>query len=230
MRNRKTIIFTDRSVNSVDLMLKGINKFPVLTFEQEYALWEEMQKGSQRARQKLINCNLRYVVSRAKQYLWCGLGLEDLFQTGSAGLTQAADKFDATLGVKFILFARYQIDAELHKAVTEQMRHKNMVSLDDAAYPGDDCRTTWLDILQSDEQQRADWNVRYESAFNAMKDKVRRRFWDEAADIWTDYLAMRDLGYTLGDVARKHNVTEERAKQLIKKISRDLSPDFSIAA
>lgn len=230
MKNRKTVIYTDRSMTSVDLLLKAINKYPVLTFEQEYALWEEMQQGCAKARQKLINCNLRYVVSRAKLYLWCGLGLEDLFQAGSVGLTLAADKYDATLGVKFILFARWQIDAELHKAVTEQKKHSNRVSLDNAAYAGDECEKTWQDILPSDTQYRADWDVRYESAFHAMKDRVSKRFWPGAADLWVDYLSMREQGYTLGEVARKHNVSEERAKQLIKQISQDLSPDFCIAA
>ena len=63
-----------------------------------------------------------------------------------------------------------------------------------------------------------------------MKDRVRKRFWPGAADLWVDYLSMREQGYTLGEIARKHNVSEEHAKQLIKQISQDLSPDFFIAA
>ena len=105
MKNSKRVIFTDRSVLSVNLLLKDIKKFPLLTADDEYDLCQRMQKGSRSAREQLINCNMRFVVSIAKKYLWSGVPFEDLITCGAIGLTLAADRFDATRGYRFLSFA-----------------------------------------------------------------------------------------------------------------------------
>ena len=87
MRIVKRVIFTDRSVLSVDLFLKDIRKYPVLSAEEEYDLWERMQKGSSAAREQLINCNMRFVVTLAKKYLGNGVALEALMMCGAIALT-----------------------------------------------------------------------------------------------------------------------------------------------
>ena len=219
MKNHKSVVFTDRSVMSVDLLLKDIKKYPILSQEEEYALWEQMREGSERARNKLINSNLRYVFSRAKRYQWSGIPTGDLFQLGSIGLMEAINKFDATKGVKLILFAVHYIDGEIQKAVTAHMRYTCSVSLDDAAFADEDCTMTLGEMVSSGCQDHADWDVRYDSALKAMKAQVKEDFFEEAANLWEDYLTMKELGYTLSDVAKKHHVNVERAKVLITKIN-----------
>lgn len=226
--NSKTVVFTDRSTESVNIYLKEIRKYKILTQEQEYALWEEMKKGSTSARTKLINSNLRYVVSRAKQYLGNRVRLEDLIQVGNIGLTEATDKFDATLGVRLILFARWQIDAELQKVVTEHKRNAHDLTLDDVAFRDEDCETMLKDMLEADEQYNADWDIRYETALRAQKDKVKEMGLEWTIGLFEDYLVMTPQGYTLTDLARKYRITEEKVKDTIKKIGKKLekNPDL----
>ncbi len=228
MKNCKRVIFTDRGVLSVDLLLKDIRKYPLLTAEDEYDLWERMQKGCYSAREHLINCNMRFVVSAAKKYLWSGVALEDLITCGAIGLTLAADRFDATCGYRFLTYAVWMVEAELKKAVTEHWPYKQMSSLD-ARLKSDEEKDerTLLDVIESRSEKAPDWAITYLTEMAAMKEKVRNRFFDEAATILEEAMEMKDKGLTLYDVARKHRISEERARQLLHMIKEGLKDDLS---
>ena len=205
MKNSKRVIFTDRSVLSVNLLLKDIKKFPLLTADDEYDLCQRMQKGSRSAREQLINCNMRFVVSIAKKY------------------TLAADRFDATRGYRFLSFAVWLVEAEMKKAVTEQSRYEQMRSLDATFKSADDKEEqTLLDVIENSSEKAPDWAVTYLTEMASMKEMVRNRFFDEAASILEDAVEMKDMGLTLFDVARKHGVSEEQARQLLGMIKREL--------
>ena len=96
-KNGKNITIIDHNVNCVDNILCDISKTHPLTNEEEHQLWLAMQQGNQRARARLIEFNMRYVVSVAKLFLPSGAALEDLILAGCEGLTKAADKFDGSL-------------------------------------------------------------------------------------------------------------------------------------
>ena len=81
-KNGKNIIIIDRSVNCVDAILRDARKTKPLSSEEEQQLWQQMQQGSQRARARLIESNMRYAVSVAKRYLPSGAALEDLILAG----------------------------------------------------------------------------------------------------------------------------------------------------
>ena len=89
------------AVDSVRMYLKEIGKIDLLVFEDEVRLAKEIEKGSQKARQSLINANLRLVVSIAKKYIGRGLTFLDLVQEGNQGLMRAVEKFDWRRGFKF---------------------------------------------------------------------------------------------------------------------------------
>ena len=223
MKNGKKNVFIDRSVMSVNLIMKEIKKYEVLSQEEESDLCKQMKEGNSVARKQLINSNLRFVMSRAIKYMWSRVPLEDLFQVGSIGLMLAIDMFDTSLGVRLISFAVYYIDCEIQKMVTSHLRFSSDISLSDAAYNDEDCKLTMGDVLSSGSQDYADWATRYDSAFQYMKAVVKKVApFEDAAELWVDYIAMKEQGYALSDVARKHHVTEEQAKERIKEIDKSL--------
>ena len=98
-------IITLRDSQSLESIINDVSKFPLLTVEQEVQLANRIKNGDEGAVQELYNCNLRFVVSVAKQYLNKGLSLEELIKAGNKGLGMAARKFDPTRGFKFIAYA-----------------------------------------------------------------------------------------------------------------------------
>jgi RNA polymerase sigma factor (sigma-70 family) len=229
MKEHKSVVFIDRSVTSVNLLLKEIEKYKVLSQEEEYNLWEQMREGKSIARKQLINSNLRFVMSRALKYIWSGVPLEDMFQAGTIGLMAAIDMFDASLGVKLISFAVHYIDCEIQKIVTSHLRVSNCISLSDAAFNDEDCKLTMEDVLSSGCQDYADWDIRLDSAFQDMKAVVKRVApFEDAAKLWVDYVVMKEQGYALSDVARKYRITEEQAKEEIKAIDKSLRIHYGL--
>ena len=214
MKNHKSVVFIDRSVMSVNLLLKEIEKYKVLSQEEEHNLWEQMREGNSIARNRLINSNLRFVMSRALKYMWSGVPLEDMFQAGTIGLMMAIDMFDASLGVKLISFAKYYVDCEIQKLVTPQQRLSNSVSLSEAAFNDEDSKLTMEEVVSSGRQDYADWDSQYEAAFQEMKAVVKKvASFEDAANLWVDYIVMKEQGYALSDVASMYRITVEQAKE-----------------
>ena len=108
--------------DSVKLYLKEIGSFPLLTAEQELALGERVARGDLRARQKLIEANLRLVVSVAKRYSNQGLSMQDMIQEGNIGLMRAAQKFDYRRGFRFSTYATWWIRQSITRALAEHSR------------------------------------------------------------------------------------------------------------
>ena len=229
MKNSKNIVFIDRSIESVKLILEEIKMYDILNPEEEHKLWKQIREGNSIARNRLINSNLRFVMSRALKYMWSGVPLEDMFQAGTIGLMMAIDMFDASLGVKLISFAKYYVDCEIQKLVTPQQRLSNSVSLSDAAFNDEDCKLTIEDVISSGCQDYADWSSRYDSASQDMKAVVKKVApFEDAAKLWVDYIVMKEQGYALSDVAHKYRITEEQAKEEIKAIDNSLRIHYGL--
>ena len=96
---------TGRDSVAIDKYLQEIGKFEVLSPEEEAVLAQKIHEGDKEALQRLVECNLRFVVSVAKQYQNNGLTLGDLINEGNLGLIKAAKCFDETRGFKFISYA-----------------------------------------------------------------------------------------------------------------------------
>lgn len=100
-----------------------ISRIPLLTFEEEQELGKRIAAGDEAARQKLIESNLRLVVSIAKKYMTrTRIPFLDLVQEGNVGLVTAVEKFDYTRGLKFSTYATYWIKQAISRAITEQSR------------------------------------------------------------------------------------------------------------
>ena len=108
--------------DAVKQYLQEIGTFPLLTAEQELQLAERIANGDLRARQKLIEANLRLVVSIAKRYSNQGLPLLDMVQEGNIGLMRAAQKFDYRRGYRFSTYATWWIRQAISRAIAEHSR------------------------------------------------------------------------------------------------------------
>ena len=108
--------------------LDEIGRENLLTEEQERDLSERIRKGDERALNKLVEANLRFVVAIARQYKGKGLSMEDLVSEGNIGLMKAAGKYDANRGLRFVnyavVFVRQQIEKAL-KAESAEQRVEN---------------------------------------------------------------------------------------------------------
>jgi RNA polymerase primary sigma factor len=108
--------------NIIALYLRDINKYDLLSREEEKHYAIQASKGDAESKEKLINSNLRFVVNVAKQYQNQGLPLEDLISEGNIGLINAIDKFDVTKGYHFISYAVWWIRQRILKAISEKSR------------------------------------------------------------------------------------------------------------
>jgi RNA polymerase primary sigma factor len=108
--------------DAVKQYLKEIGSYPLLTAEQELALAERIAHGDNLARKKLIEANLRLVVSIAKRYSNQGLPLLDMIQEGNIGLMRAAQKFDYKRGFRFSTYATWWIRQAISRAIAEHSR------------------------------------------------------------------------------------------------------------
>lgn len=106
----------------LSMYLKEINKINLLTREEEEHLSKLAMKGDELAKQKLIQANLRFVVSIAKKYQVSGISLIDLINEGNLGLIIAAEKFDYRKGYHFISYAVWWIRQSILKAIAEKSR------------------------------------------------------------------------------------------------------------
>ncbi|ADC91230.1 RNA polymerase sigma factor RpoD [Mageeibacillus indolicus UPII9-5] len=106
----------------VRMYLKEIGKVPLLNAEEEKDLARAMKEGSQEAKDRLCEANLRLVVSIAKRYVGRGMQFLDLIQEGNLGLIKAVDKFDYEKGFKFSTYATWWIRQAITRAIADQAR------------------------------------------------------------------------------------------------------------
>jgi RNA polymerase primary sigma factor len=112
----------DIADDSVRLYLREIGRVPLLSGEEEVELAKRIMNGDKAAKDKMVEANLRLVVSIAKKYIGRGLDLLDLIQEGSAGLLRAVEKFDYTKGFKFSTYATWWIRQAITRAIADQAR------------------------------------------------------------------------------------------------------------
>ena len=108
--------------DSVKMYLREIGKIPLLTQEEEQALAVKAAKGNKKAKDKMVEANMRLVVSIAKRYSGRGLDFLDLIQEGNTGLLRAVEKFDPEKGFKFSTYATWWIRQAITRAIADQAR------------------------------------------------------------------------------------------------------------
>jgi RNA polymerase primary sigma factor len=121
-RPRRLNLKTETSTDSLQLFLKDVGKVPLLTARQEVELARKIELGDLEAKRKMVEANLRLVVSIAKNYRNQGLSFLDLIQEGTLGLVRAAEKFDYRKGFKFSTYATWWIRQAVARAIADKGR------------------------------------------------------------------------------------------------------------
>ncbi len=122
-KNTKKI--TERNNISVNNYLKEVNRYPMATVDEEVTLAQRIRQGGKeadKARKRLVEANLRFVISVANQYHQPNMDLSDLISEGNIGLIKAAERFDETRGFKFISYAVWWIRQSISSAICENGR------------------------------------------------------------------------------------------------------------
>lgn len=186
-----------------------------------------MRQGDSDARMRLINGNLRYVVTMAKKYLATKTPLEDLIQAGNEGLLKAVDKFDPAFNNRLITYATWYIENEVHNTANSYL-HRDSPQLDD--YVDDDKQQTRrIDFIEAKGYTAPDWQLRYDDALVDLKLKVRKRQYG-LETLLEDLHAMLHDGYSTSDFARRHNLNERTMKLLLAILSEEASHSLRPAA
>jgi RNA polymerase primary sigma factor len=112
----------DRTTDAMALFLQEVRRHPLLTREEEIELALRIEKGDLEAKERLVNSNLRLVISNARKYQGQELPLLDLIQEGILGLIRAAEKFDYRRGFKFSTYATFWIRESIQRAIANRSR------------------------------------------------------------------------------------------------------------
>lgn len=124
-KDKKTMFKTENinsTINATQAYLKEVSKIPLLTAKEEIKLAKQIEKGDILAKIKLIQANLKLVVSIAKKYVTGSLTLLDLIQEGNIGLSKAVEKFDWRKNFRFSTYASWWITQAITRALADQSR------------------------------------------------------------------------------------------------------------
>ncbi|MBU0531036.1 MAG: sigma-70 family RNA polymerase sigma factor [Candidatus Uhrbacteria bacterium] len=120
--DKKRVDLSDITQDSIQMYLREIGKIPLLTAEEEVALAKRKERNEKEAERRLIEANLRLVVSIAKKFVGKQLSLLDLIQEGNIGLFRAVKKFEYRKGYKFSTYATWWIRQAITRALADQSR------------------------------------------------------------------------------------------------------------
>ena len=121
-KEKKRLDLSDLSEDSIQMYLREIGKVPLLHAEEEMSLARRKEKGDKEAEKKIIEANLRLVVSIAKKFVGKSMSLLDLIQEGNIGLFKAVEKFDPKKGYKFSTYATWWIRQAITRSLADQSR------------------------------------------------------------------------------------------------------------
>jgi RNA polymerase sigma factor (sigma-70 family) len=219
------VYYIDRQIKSVGVYLSDINKLSPeqpdrekLTDEEfatidkkqrqeEYDLWQKMRAGNMKARTELIHRNLRYVVTVAKSFLWSGAAIEDLIMAGNIGMIRAADRFDASLGNKFISYATWYVECEIKKTVTDFLNYGKVASSD-----------TNTELLGARPNYYSDWDTRYRDSLETLKQRLNIRIFKGADRLLTDFIETMQSGLTTTDFMKTHRLTNRQMDYFLNMV------------
>lgn len=220
--------------SALNRYLDEIGKEQLLTNEEERQLAERIAKGDSRALSKLVETNLKFVVTVARQYKGKGVAMEDLVSEGNIGLMKAAAKFDASKGVRFVNYAVVHIRQAIEKAIDQQgglyqvpkdvkqdLARQQSIPLSVDAPLGHRTNMSLLSVLVNKDAPLADERVHSEAiedaieyALGTLDDRERR--------VVNAFFGIDQEHETMAEIAEDMDLKRERVRQIRDKSVRKL--------
>ena len=206
--------------NVVDTYFKEIRKFKPLTKEREIELTERIKNGDNAAKRALVEANLKFVVTIAKKYRDDDIPFEDIISEGNLGLLKAAERYDASMGNKFITYAVWWIKAYIQDFIERHDKCRDMdndiqsSSVTYDTYEDEyDYERELTDINEEFGNSLSDVNYR-ENAISEMVASLENR----ERRILTLYFGLDGIkSHTLNEIGNELNLSGERVRQIMDK-------------
>jgi RNA polymerase primary sigma factor len=255
---KKTLFYEEKdALKNLNIYFKEIKKNKVLTKEEELDLAVRISNGDEEAVKELVNANLRFVVTIAKDYQNQGLPINDLINEGNYGLLKAAKKFDHTMGFRFISYAVWWIKQSIINCLNDNARtvrlpinvinkysnidKENTNDINDISVPFvpiynqneslnktiSDNGVESIDLIYT-EETNDDKYVISDEIKNGIK-KVLELLDEREKDIIISYYGLNiDVdAMTLEAIGEKYNLTKERVRQIKESTLRKLRHNSS---
>ena len=220
--------------SALNRYLDEIGKEELLSNDEERQLAERIAKGDDRALSKLIEANLKFVVTVARQYKGRGVAMEDLVSEGNIGLMKAAAKFDASKGVRFVNYAVVHIRQAIEKAIDQQaglyqvpkdvkqdLARQQSIPVSVDAPLGHRTNMSLLSVLVNKDAPLADERVHSEAiedaieyALGTLDDRERR--------VVNAFFGINQEHETMAEIAEDMELKRERVRQIRDKSVRKL--------
>ena len=179
-----------------------------LSREKERELALKIKEGDEDALNELVTANLKYVVTVAKQFAWCGLPVYDLVSEGNIGLMTAAKKFDPSKGTKFITYARWWITQAIKSYIDNSGYDKEFTNMEDYIF---DDETNNVDTINYDFEEEVSKAQGRNNAINELLSCLNKREYR----VLQAYFGLNGAPEkTLEEISKEINLTPERVRQI----------------
>ena len=220
--------------SALNRYLDEIGKEQLLTDDEERQLAERIAKGDDRALSKLIEANLKFVVTVARQYKGRGVAMEDLVSEGNMGLMKAAAKFDASKGVRFVNYAVVHIRQAIEKAIDQQaglyqvpkdvkqdLARQQSIPVSVDAPLGHRTNMSLLSVLVNKDAPLADERVHSETIEDAIEYALETLD-ERERQVVNAYFGIDQENETMAEIAEDMDLKRERVRQIRDKAVRKL--------
>ena len=227
--------------SALNIYLDEIGKGALLSDEEERQLSERIRQGDDRALSKLVEANLRFVVTVARQYKGRGVAMEDLVSEGNIGLMKAAARFDASKGVRFVNFAVVHVRQQIEKAIEQQAglyqvprdvkdevvaRQQSMPLSVDAPL-GHRANMSLLSVLVNQDAPLADERVHSEAVEAAIEFALGSLDQRESRVV-NAFFGIGQEHETMAEIAEDMDLKRERVRQIRDKAVRKLRKAYKL--